>query len=66
MLLEEHLDELRSLYKRIPPYRNMLSLLAERLQGEKNPNHPQEGYEEYIAKLIEHKKRVIDTLMAQS
>jgi hypothetical protein len=66
--LEEHLDELRALYRRIPAHRGLDVLMAERLQlvaGERNPDYPQEDYEQYIAKLIERKNRVIDSVIGR-
>jgi predicted HTH transcriptional regulator len=69
LALQGHLDELRMLYKRIPAYTSFVELIGERWEqagSERNPDYPQESYEQYIAKLIERKKRIIDALIGES
>jgi len=69
MVLARHLDELGELYGRIPIHRNIGYALAEQLQWmgmENNPAYPRESYEQYVAKLIEKKKQVIDALIGRS
>ena len=36
------------------------------LEFPRNPNHPRETYEEYVARLIESKKELIDGLASKT
>lgn len=69
MTIEEHLDELRALYGRMSPYRSKMAIIAEQLlsltEREPNPDYPQESYDQYMSKLIERKKSVIDAVVGE-
>jgi hypothetical protein len=68
--LETHFKQLKVLYHQINPYISILEEYDfddEYLKDEQglipNPNHPQEDYEIFIAKLIERKKKRIEILL---
>ena len=74
--LEEHLKQLDTLYKYISPNSYSLSAFDKLFRsvnktmsngaiiaGTSNPNYPKESYEEFIAKMIERKKKKIEKVL---
>jgi len=77
--LEQHLEQLRTLYSKISRYKiiyknsgitNFLSAFGEKistLTGESesipNPLYPDEGYEEYLSRMVIEKKKRIERLL---
>jgi hypothetical protein len=62
---EEHLDELKALYGRIPTHKDLFHG-GTIIMAQSNPDYPKESYEQYLAKLIEEKKRIIGSLIRLS
>lgn len=65
--LEKHLSELERLYDRIEGIKHR-SIIEEQLQETvrllvRNPRYPQESFEEFVAKVIDMKKRQIEEMM---
>ena len=61
--IDRHLSELRSLYEYIPKHISPFEGLANLgLLGQKNPQYPKEGFYEFVSRLIEVKKKTIETL----
>jgi hypothetical protein len=70
MTLKEHLDELKILYAAIPeritsPLFRAVTSISSLAAGisEPNPSYPQEGFEAFIVRMIEVKKKVIETVL---
>lgn len=72
--LEEHLKQLSTLYNNLMPYKYSLNGLfrginsltaigSARIAGIKNPCYPDESYEEFIARMIEQKKKKIEKVL---
>ncbi len=74
--LEEHLKQLNTLYKFISPktysisaFENLFNNLSKTVSTNaviaerSNPNYPEESYEEFIAKMIEKKKKKIERVL---
>lgn len=61
MTLQEHLDELQALYQQIPIYTNPFARVP---LPTSNPDYPKESYDQFIAKLIERKKQIIEVLIS--
>lgn len=72
--LEEHLKQLSTLYNNLMPYKYSLNGLfrginsltaigSARIAGTKNPCYPDESYEEFIARMIEQKKKKIEKVL---
>lgn len=55
----EHLEQLKSLYREINP----TLTIFEAFTPKNNPHYPKEGYEEFVARLIEEKKGQIVELL---
>lgn len=63
LLLENELEELKILYSKIPEYKGMFDEAIVRGFKQKNENYPKEGYEEFISRMIEKKKKQIEKLI---
>jgi hypothetical protein len=64
--LAKHLAELSALYEHVPRYRHMLSEVS--LLGnlyEKNPRFPQEDFPGFVLRLIEKKKRIVESIVSR-
>lgn len=66
--LNEHLDELKALYGRIPerlPFRYPATPTLSLTMSNKNPVYPKESFDAFIARLIETKKNEIEALLLE-
>ena len=72
--LEEHLKQLSTLYNNLSRYKYSLNGLfrginslapigSARIAGTKNPSYPDESYEDFIARMIEQKKKKIEKVL---
>ncbi|MBA4158942.1 MAG: ATP-binding protein [Gemmatimonadetes bacterium] len=62
--LEQHLAELKALYQQVPRYRSIIDQLA--VMGalyEPNPRFPKEDLPDFVLKLIEAKKKIIESIV---
>ncbi len=60
--LNRQLAELKALYNQIPRYRNMLDALMPALNAP-NPHYPTEDFEIFILRMIEEKKKLIQSIL---
>lgn len=62
--LEKNLAHLKVLYTMIPEYCNRFSVITPTIiRSVKNPRYPEESFEDFILKMIELKKRIIESIV---
>ncbi len=64
--LQNHLYELRALYTSIQNYHFQMGSLISRVANKIDPNYPREDFDEFIAKAIQKKKRLIEKILGFS
>lgn len=62
-MLENHIAQLKVLYDRIPRYVELFGLMRPSLYMGENPQYPEESFSEFINKLIDSKKKMINDLI---
>jgi len=66
--LKQHLKELRALYDEVPQYGEGMVYGSRMLFGllGRNPNAPTEGFEQFVVRMIDHKKAIISEALSVS
>ena len=67
--IKEHLEELKILYEFIPRRKSQLegfaSIIIESAFTQSNPKYPKESVEEFVSRMIDKKKKMIENLLCK-
>lgn len=61
--LEKNLAHLRALYNMVSEYHDIFSFTVPKMGSIPNPKYPRESFEDFVLKMIERKKKIIESIV---